>query len=36
MKVDKKLVYLEIWKNMALHLVCGKLNTKFEKLSYHK
>jgi hypothetical protein len=23
-------------KNMAFHLVYGKLNTKFEKLWYHK
>jgi hypothetical protein len=33
MKVDQKVVYVEIWKNMALHLVYGKLNINFEKLS---
>jgi hypothetical protein len=36
MKVDYKLVKVEIWKNMALNLVYSKLNTKFEKLWYHK
>jgi hypothetical protein len=36
MKVDLKLLKVEIWKNMALQLVYGKLNTKFEKLWYHK
>ncbi len=36
MKVDYKLVKVKICNNMALHLVYSKLNTKFEKLWYHK
>jgi hypothetical protein len=30
MNVDYKLMKVEIWKNIALHLVYGKLNIKFE------
>jgi len=36
MKIDLKFVKVEIWKNMALHLVYNKLNTNFAKLWYHK
>jgi hypothetical protein len=36
MNVNEKLVKVKIWKDMALHLVYGKMNTKFEKLWYHK
>jgi hypothetical protein len=36
MKLDLKVVYVEILKDVALHLIYGKLNTKFEKNWYHK
>jgi hypothetical protein len=33
MKVDWKLAKVEIWKNMPLHLVYGKLNTKLKNFA---
>jgi len=36
MKVYLKFLKVEIWKNMVLHLVYDKLNTKFEKNWHHK
>jgi hypothetical protein len=36
MNIDYKLVKVEIWKNITLHLVYGKLNIKFEKNWYYK
>jgi hypothetical protein len=36
MKIDYQLVKVKIWKTMAFHLIYKKLNTKFEKIWYHK